>query len=427
MFRGLVRHYRLLASEVERLATKPLAKLDEAPVVLVMLGLLQLRFEEGADHATIFETVALAEPMGFKHTKGWVNALLRTAQREGLRGDAAPAGATLAQATSHPDWMVERWSAQFGMERTKEICQANNRFGGAALRPELRRISRHDLLARLGDEGIQTQAHPLLEDALWVERLGPLLSSHAFRDGLIYVQDASSQLAMLWLRTVLTGRVLDACAAPGGKLTHLLGWLPRESEGKFQDSKGAIKPMAADRSLGRLAQVRENLSRLRLPRTPLLVADGTRLPFATAQESTRNSMKGSRSGRRGWDVVLLDAPCSATGMIRKYPELKWRKHAEDLSRLAETQRALLREGARVLRPGGRLVYITCSLEPEENQQAVASFLEEHPAFKRRSFMTLPIPLGLKARPESLLTPEGDLQILPGAAHMGLYAALLVKK
>jgi 16S rRNA (cytosine967-C5)-methyltransferase len=207
----------------------------------------------------------------------------------------------------------------------------------------------------------------------------------------------SSQLLVAWAAPLLRGRVLDACVAPGGKLTHLLG-LRRPGD----------RVVGAELSAARLARVRANLTRLGLPTAPLVQADARALPFAAG----------------AWDAVLLDAPCSATGMIRKYPELKWRKHAEDLPRFATAQAALLAEAARVVRPGGAIVYATCSLEPEENEEAVASFLAAHPAFRRRGFDTLPAPRGLAADPLTLLTPQGDLLLLPGPGQMGLYAALL---
>lgn len=166
----------------------------------------------------------------------------------------------------------------------------------------------------------------------------------------------------------------------------------------------------ADHARERMVLMTENFARLRLPPAPLLVADGTRLPFLDSS----------------LDAVLVDAPCSATGMIRKYPELKWRKHEADLPRLAQLQRALLAEAARVLRPGGIIVYATCSLEPEENEEAVAAFLEAHPGFRRRRFGDLPPPKGLGRPAESFLSADGDLLLLPGDRQMGLYGAILVR-
>lgn len=431
LLRGLVRHRRFLEAEVERLAGKPLERLDAEAAAAVMLGAYQLRFLDLPPHAVLHETVALAAPLRVESARGWINALLRRIQREGKRGTEAQGGELpLGVETSHPDWMVERWRDAFGKRRTEEICRANNRYEGAAIRVETRRISPRSLAKRLADEGIPAQPHPLLSGALWVEGVGELLNSRAFAEGLCYVQDVSSQLLMAWTAPLLTGRVLDVCAAPGGKLTHLRGL---DVPGRWL--------VGADRSSNRMGRVRENLRRLRLPATPLLLADGERLPFPTAP--TGHSAPTAQGAREdpsllpeaghpfaGWDALLVDAPCSATGMIRKYPELKWRKHVDQLPRLAGMQLALLGEAARVLRPGGSIVYVTCSLEREENQDLVEAFLAAHPAFRRRSFHTLPFPPGLSAAgadPASLLSREGDLLLLPDAKRMGLFAALLEKR
>jgi 16S rRNA (cytosine967-C5)-methyltransferase len=400
LLRGVVRHLRLLEGEVARLGRRTLARIDVAPLALALLGLFQMRFLDIPHHATIYETVGVAPALRAGHAKGWVNAVLRAAQREGLRGDETPEPQPLAVRTSHPDWMVERWRARHGDARAAAICAANNRYEGAALRVETGRIAPEALLQRLADEGVAASRHPLLPGAVWTEHLGALLAAPAFREGLCYVQDVSSQLLMAWVAPALRGRVLDACAAPGGKLTWLAGL-----------RRPGLWAAGAELSAARLGQVRDNLQRLRLPRVPLLQADGQRLPFAAAS----------------WDAVLVDAPCSATGMIRKYPELKWRKHLDDLPRFAAAQAALLEEAARVVRPGGWLVYVTCSLEPEENEQTVARFLVGQRRFRRRSFRELSAPEGLGAMPANLLTEAGDLLLLPGDRQMGLYAALLERQ
>ena len=270
---------------------------------------------------------------------------------------------------------------------------------------ETRRIDAAVLVGRLRDAGAGVEPHPWLPGALWADPLAPVLKSRPFREGDCYVQDASSQLLIAWTAPLLRGRVLDMCAAPGGKLTHLVSLTAQVS---ITAQEGWVA--GADPSRERMGPVMENFARLRLPPAPLLVADGTRLPF----------LDGSL------DAVLVDAPCSATGMIRKYPELKWRKHEADLPRLANLQSGLLAEAARVLRPGGVIVYATCSLEPEENEMAVAAFLEAQPGFRRRRFADLPPPRGLGRPAESFLSADGDLLLLPDDRQMGLYGAILVR-
>jgi 16S rRNA (cytosine967-C5)-methyltransferase len=395
--RGLVRHRRWLEAEVERLAQRPLAQLDPPVAAAAMLGLLQLHVLRLPEHAVVYETVETVVALGFGSAKGLVNALLRAALRERAAGRDPALGYSLAVRTSHPDWLVERWTRRYGPERTQAVCEANARFEALSARVETQRVTPAALLARLAAEGVAAEPHPLLPGAIRVPRLGELLGSAAFAEGLCYVQDVASQVLTQWVSPRLSGRVLDACAAPGGKLTHLLGlgradrWLA-----------------GADRDPARLARIRENLTRLQLAPAPLLAADGCRLPFADG----------------AWDGVLLDVPCSATGMIRKYPELIWRKHAEDLPQYAAAQAALLEEAARVVRSGGLIVYSTCSLEPEENEQQVEAFLARHLEFRLLPFSALSPPAGLGEPPAALLTDAGHLLILPATDRLGLFAALL---
>lgn len=398
LLRGAVRHKRLLEAEVARLSGRPLARLDAPVAAVALLGLLQVRFLKLPAHAVVYETVELVTALGNGSAKGLVNGVLRAALRERESGADPAAAYSLGVRTSHPDWLVERWQRRYGDKRAAAVCAADDRFEGSTVRAETRRIPCADLLERLAAEGVSASAHPLLPGAIQVARLGDLLRSPAFAEGLCYVQDVASQVLTAWVAPHLGTRAVDLCAAPGGKLTHLLGlrapglWL-----------------VAADSDPRRLARVRENLARLRLPSLPLLAADGRALPFSPA---------------RPWDAVLLDVPCSATGMIRKYPELKWRKHEDDLARYGETQRALLDEAARHVAPGGLIVYSTCSLEPEENEEQIAAFLSRRGDFARVPFTALPAPHGLGAPPEELLNAEGDLLVLPAGDRLGLYGALL---
>ncbi|MDH4246360.1 MAG: 16S rRNA (cytosine(967)-C(5))-methyltransferase RsmB [Deltaproteobacteria bacterium] len=408
LLRGVVRHWRLLESIILRLSNRSRENLDPVLGALAAMGLYQLKFLKQAPHAAVFETVALAPTLGRTHGKGWLNGVLRSAQREDLRMPLEASPLPLALRTSHPDWLVERWSSRFGAERTEALCEANNQFEGAALRVETRRISVAEFLERLAAEGGSAEPHPLLPGAVWTEHLGTVLQSQVFRQGLCYVQDVASQLLLSWVGPRLEGWVLDACAAPGGKLTQLAGMV---KESRFL--------VGADISQGRLRRVRENLNRLRLPSVPLLLADGHGLPFPTAK-----THKGSQTG---WDAVLLDVPCSATGMIRKYPELKWRKHPEDIPRLAQVQRKLLAEATRVVRPGGLVIYSTCSLEGEENEAVVEGFLMDNPGWRRVSFHHIAQPRGLGVPVGELLTRAGDLFVLPEVRQMGLYAACLERE
>jgi len=496
LLRGMVRHSRRLEAEAARLAKRPAQRLSAPVMGALVLGLYQLFELRQAEHAAVFETVALLGALGQSRAKGLVNAVLRGALREraaagrsrlapgvgmpvpSLRGretgetsapvpTGKPAGGTagFAERTSHPDWLVDRWVRRYGAEEAERICEANNRFESSGVRVNQARIGRDGLLERLAREGMDAEPHPSLAGALLVPRLGALLDSSAFAEGLCYVQDAGSQALICWIAPLLRGWVLDACCAPGGKLTHMAefaqcpgpepgtnptgrnthapanclsppgireqqaepqpepvpsiakdrgsGSAPSPGQGS-RGNGGAAEPVwlvGLDLSAKRLRRVRENFRRLRLDAPPLVAADGRRLPF-------RAGAPGA-----GWNTILLDAPCSATGMIRKYPELKWRRHAEDLQRLCGLQRALLDAAAPALAPQGRIVYVTCSLEPEENEEQVEAFLARTPGFRRRSFRDLPPPRGM-GDPTGWIGESGDLCVLPDSDRMGLYAAIL---
>ncbi|MFI5400335.1 MAG: RsmB/NOP family class I SAM-dependent RNA methyltransferase [SAR324 cluster bacterium] len=413
LLRGMVRHSRRLEAEAARLARRPAQRLSAAVMGALVLGLYQLFELRQAEHAAVFETVALLGALGQSRAKGLVNAVLRGALREwasgSLRGETA---VPLAERTSHPDWLVERWVRRYGAETAGRICEANNRFDSSGVRVNQARIGRDGLLERLAREGVDAAAHPSLPGALLVPRLGALLDSAAFAEGLCYVQDAGSQALICWIAPLLRGWVLDACCAPGGKLTHLAELeqcraLARGTGG----AAGTLRLVGLDLSAKRLTRVRENFQRLRLKAPPLVAGDGRRLPFRAGAPDS------------GWNTILLDAPCSATGMIRKYPELKWLRHAADLPRLCGLQRALLDAAAPVLAPQGRIVYVTCSLEPEENEEQVEAFLARTLGFRRRSFRDLPPPQDL-GDAAGWIGDAGDLCVLPDADRMGLFAAIL---
>ena len=407
---GMLRHKRLLEHEAARLARGKLARLDGTVVAAAMLGLFQLRFLQAVPpHAAVYEAVQVAGALGFAHAKGWVNAVLRAAQRDHGSGDFDAAALPLALRTSHPDWMVARWRTRYGESACTAICDANNAYNGVVVRVESVAgrsgqeaspgMAADAVCASLAAEGILAEAHPVLPDALRVTRASAILVSPLFRQGRLYVQDAASQLLTLWSAPLLRGWVVDVCAAPGGKLSHV-----------FRLASKGTRMLASDLAAARLGLIRDNLARLRLPPLPLMNADGRRLPL--------------RQGVAG--AVLLDAPCMATGQIRKYPELKWSKRPEDIPPYAALQKDLLDEAARVVTQGGVILYSTCSLEPEENEQQIAAFLLRHREFARVPFSAIPPPEGLKRQVTDCITPAGDFQTLPSPDWMGLYGALLRK-
>jgi len=401
----LVRHQRLLETYLAQFSGRRPEKVDAPARALAMLGLTQLRFlERIPHHAAVFETVALAKPLGCGRAQGFINAVLRQAQRSLVQ---TPTGENhwpdetllpLAVATSHPDWLVERWQKQYGEAATQAICQANNQPPTLTLRVDTRKTTPHALISELAQTGMVAQPHPFWQEAVQLEHGGNLFQSPVFVQGHCYAQDVPSQIVMAWVAPHLPGRLLDACAAPGGKLTHLAALRPQ-----------APPMLAMEFVAGRMLRLKDNLSRLG---TEALVLMGDALKPPLAQESL--------------DGVVLDVPCSATGTIRKHPVKKWQRGLEDVLANVPLQQAMLQAAAGLLRVGGLLLYITCSLEQEENQAQVATFLANNPSFSRVDWHSLPAPAALLVPAADYISAEGDFVALPNAGQMGLYAALLQK-
>jgi 16S rRNA (cytosine967-C5)-methyltransferase len=320
-----------------------------------------------------------------------VNALLRRFQRE--RDDVLHAvDRDLAVRTAHPRWLVEALRRE-RPDALEAILDANNRHPPLWLRVNRMRASRDEVRRELEAAGFQAEPHPFAPDALHVTPPVDVRSLAGFADGRISVQDAAAQLAVELLGASPGERVLDACAAPGGKTCHLL-----------ERAGGALEVTALDVSPARMQRVEENLARLGL-QARQLVGD------AASPESWWD-------GRR-YDRVLLDVPCSATGVIRRHPDIKILRREKDIPALARRQRDLLEAAWGLLVPGGTLLYTSCSILAAENGRVVESFLARHPeAADETAALTSTWPL----------PPGGGgvgLQILPGEADMdGFYFACL---
>jgi 16S rRNA (cytosine967-C5)-methyltransferase len=301
---------------------------------ILRLGAAQLVFLETPPHAAVNETVALAAGRGAERYKGLVNAVLRRLAAEGKARAAVQDAARL----NTPDWLWESWRAAYGESAARRIAEAH------LAEPPLDISVRSDPAAWAA----RLEAEPLSTGSLRRHGGGLVPDLPGYAEGAWWIQDAASALPARLLGDVRGRRVIDLCAAPGGKTAQL--------------AAAGARVTAVELSKPRLARIRENLARLKLE-AELVAADAeTWRPAAPA------------------DAVLLDAPCSATGTIRRHPDLPWRKSAKDLSALAAAQQRLLANAARMVKPGGRLVYAVCSLQPEEGPAVVARFLKEHADF-----------------------------------------------
>ena len=367
---------------------------------LLRLGLYQIfQLDRIPDHAAVNETVELAKQNGFGAQAGFVNAVLRGYLREAdttkkLLGELKTTQPALGW--SHPEWLVARWQKRWGAERTAQLLEWNNtppktfarvntlkfrrgEFHESQISPENsgRRVTppsefkdAGDLLTRWRDEGVEYDfvRRDWLEENLVFELKShpPLSSLASFRDGWFYIQDPGTLLAVCKLGPQPGETILDFCAAPGGKTTFIA---------QLMNNQGPI--VAQDVSDERLKWIQENCARLGVTCVePVLLSTFNSLPgqsgATTGQPST------------GFDRVLVDAPCSNTGVMRRRVDLRWRIQPEEIERLRTAQLDLLQQAATQVKPGGVLVYSTCSLEPEENGEVVKQFLNEHADFKLES-------------------------------------------
>ncbi len=377
-------------------ASRPLRELDPAVLLALRIGLYQIRhLDRVPERAAVDESVRLAEAYGAARGKGLVNAVLRSVLRKpGLppfpEKEEDNAG-YLAFALSHPRWLAERYLQRLGLGRAEARCAAQNRTPPIHLRVSAR-ISVERAREALAREGVETEKVREAPRCLRVLS-GALAESSLPRDGLVFPQDAGSQLVPLLLQVRRADRVLDVCAAPGGKTTAM-------SE---LASEGSV--IAIDRRRRRVRLLREIAARLQSENVHPVVADGRSLPFET--RFTR---------------ILLDVPCSGVGTLRRNPDVKWRVEASDLEPLAALQLELLRSASRLLTEDGRLVYATCSSEPEENEQVVERFLSESPGFHRaEAAPSLPEPA------RHLSDADGFFRTSPEENDMdGYFAAILTR-
>ncbi|QRY80563.1 16S rRNA (cytosine(967)-C(5))-methyltransferase RsmB [Pseudomonas sp. PDNC002] len=385
---GSARWQPRLSTLAARLLQKPFKAGDRDVEALLLVGLYQLLYTRIPPHAAIGETVGCADKLKKPWAKGLLNAVLRRAQRESeillAEVDKDPA-ARLA----HPRWLQKALKKSWP-EQYEAICAANNAHPPMTLRVNRRHGSRDAYLEELNRVGFEATACEFSRDGINLVQPCDVRELPGFAEGRVSVQDEAAQLAADLLELAPNQRVLDACCAPGGKTCHLM-----EAESALA---GVV---AVDLEESRLVRVRENLARLQLE-AELFAAD-------------------ARDTAKWWDGkpfqrILLDAPCSATGVIRRHPDIKLTRTAEDIEALAKLQGELLDALWATLEVGGVMVYATCSVMPQENSEQIAAFLGRTPGARE---LDLPGPWGIKQ-------PHGR-QLLPQqGGHDGFYYAKLIK-
>lgn len=384
---GVLRFYPRLEHIAAGLLHKALKHKDSDVQQLILVGLYQLNYLNTPAHAAVAETVAAARALGKDWAANLVNALLRSFQRAPDRYLAA-ADADLAARWSHPRWWITELQSAWPDHWT-DIAAANNQHPPMTLRVNIQRVSRDDYHAALQDAGLIARSHVHAPSALTLAQAVDVARLPGFAAGQVSVQDAAAQLAAGLLDLAPGQRVLDACAAPGGKSAHLLESVPQ------------LRLLALDSAAARLTRLHDTLRRLQLQ--------------AEVQVGDAGAPQTWWDGEP-FDRILLDAPCSGSGVIRRHPDIKMLRQSSDIASLAQGQRRLLDALWPLLAPGGILLYATCSVLPTENRQNIAAFLAAHAdAADQR----------IEAAWGHAQTP--GRQILPGETDMdGFYYARLVK-
>ena len=401
---GTLRWQAALDHLVVGAAGRPASRLDPEVLTILRMTIFQvLHLDRVPASAAVNDAVSLAKRAGKRSAAPLVNAVLRRVSRQRDRAslpgrpsdpdESAAVHAYLETTLSHPGWLVDRWLSRHGFEATEAWEGFNNAPAPLTLRINRLRTTQEAVVRALADEGVQVAPGRFATDALIVVEGNPLLTSMA-ETGSFFVQDEASQLVAEFAAARPGERILDACASPGGKTTAMAA------------AMGDVGLVVATDLRGRRVDL--------LART--VAASGAR-----CIRVLRANAEEPLPFRARFDAVLVDAPCSGLGIIRRDPDVKWRRTEADFAPLAAAQRRLLHQAAQVVRPGGRLIYATCSSEPEENDEVVQAFLEVEPGF--RSAAPPPLPPAAAA----LVDAAGRLRTLPHRDGLeAFFAATLVK-
>lgn len=376
------------------------ATLDAPVRTLLRMALLQLtKLSRIPEFAAVDTAVDLSKEFRRGTASGFVNALLRRFVRQGKSVPLPPVSELvdhLSIKLSHPAWLVDRCLRELGQQDTEAFLAANNEAAPTVLRVNDSQTTRDAVLRELQEAGLAVRPTTIASGGVELESAADVSALPGYAAGRFALQGEASQLVSLLLGAKPGGAVLDVCAAPGGKTTQIA---------QIVGEKGTV--VAVDGRTGGVAQVRRNASRLRLPRVLALVADSRALPLQASVS---------------FDAVLVDAPCSGYGTLRQHPEIRWRRSARDVSQLAALQGQLLGAAARHVKRGGVIVYATCTVLREENEDVVTRFLAERNDFRFDIAPDLPEAM------RRLLDPNGNLRTWPHRHGLdGFFAARLRRR
>lgn len=404
---GTIQRLNTIDGVLEKKVQRGFSKLKPWLRCLLRMTVYQLHYLDRIPaHAAINEAVTIAKHRGGQSLGGFVNGVLRSIMREPelweISADADGVSRIVWE-HSHPAWLVWNWVNAYGEAETAAMCAANNRPPHSSVRVNSLRTTRDQLLADMKAEGLHVRPSALSKDGIIAEGAGNLAYSRWYQNGELSVQDESSMLVVEELQPQAGARVLDCCAAPGGKTTHIA---------ERMGNKGEV--LAND---------------VHVHKVELIAVQAERLGLTSVTTMNADALTIARQLPSGcFDVVLLDAPCTGFGVIRRKPDIKWTKRPEDVASIASLQAELLEQAAQLVRPGGRLVYSTCTVEYTENEGVVRGFLA-HAAQNGWELdetwkSTLPKDLLAAALKRSSL---GMIQVLPHDADSdGFFIACLKK-
>ncbi len=400
---GVLRHLNTLDWLLGHFLRQPLASQNPWIRNILRLGAYQIMYMDRVpDSAAVNESAELARRYGHPGMVGFVNGVLRNLARRGrqipfpdLNDDPV---AHISLRYSHPAWLVRRWLKEYGLKETIALCQANNGPAPNTIRTNTLKVSREELMERLRDEGVTAEPTSFAPEGLKVAGFPSLHGFPPFEEGLFFVQDESSMLVGHALAPFPGTRVLDTAAAPGSKTTHLA---------QLMGDRGEI--IALDIHPHKLTLIAANCRRLGITCIQPVKGDARQLGHRMC----------------GWaDFVLLDAPCSGLGVLRRRPDARWRKKEASIAEMAALQKEMLDGVAPCLKPGGVLVYSTCTITREENLGQVEDFVTRHPEFVLEDLSAL-LPAGLD---DQGTLSRGYIQLLPHRHGMdGFFIARLRKR
>jgi 16S rRNA (cytosine967-C5)-methyltransferase len=387
---GGCRYFHQIKAILDQLLEKPLKQKDQDVYLLLIIGVYQLRYMSVPDHAAISETVELTKVINKPWAKGLVNGCLRNYQRQ-LDNIETKLSKAKTFLHSHPNWIIRHLESDW-LEQAAEILQQNNQRAPMTIRVNTLRVARDEYLSILAQNSIEAVPHPIARDALVLDKPCDVYQLPGFESGDVTVQDAAAQLAVELLDLKPNLRVLDGCAAPGGKTTHILQREP------------TTQLVSVEMSELRSERIRQTLDRLDMQ----------------CQLKTADILNHSQwwDGQQ-FDRILIDVPCSASGVIRRNPDIKIHRKKTDIPELVRLQQQILNKTWQLLKPGGRLVYATCSIFKDENQSQIDKFLAQHDAQV----------VSLESSVDTQMNDLASLgyQIFPGDAEMdGFYLCGLLK-